>query len=279
MPPKKILGLQKGEVHKEKFDDDSDRFREARGYMVVLGCNLLSCCSLVLYLFGVIDAAGELQCEAIFLIIKGVIEVLTGKFGWALLLHHTAMIGGFLLNQHASMQCWSFITVHQQFVHFPFAIRAAWRLTLPAMGYIKHELSWRRRGLANLFWLTWMFSCGYRTLLITLYSAICLCGPILGFQWQATVGILMALILASLDRNWTKAMWPTKPWPDRRHNAYFHSGTRITFCLGMTFAILALLSDVFPDVLPLWARIVYPGPFHRSTPQCLIETRTLSEAV
>ena len=35
--------LKRGEKHKEKFEDDVDRRKEARGYMIVLACNLLSC--------------------------------------------------------------------------------------------------------------------------------------------------------------------------------------------------------------------------------------------
>ena len=38
--------LKRGEKHKEKFEDDSDRRKEARGYMIVLACNLLSCWAL-----------------------------------------------------------------------------------------------------------------------------------------------------------------------------------------------------------------------------------------
>jgi hypothetical protein len=38
--------LKRGEKHKEKFEDDIDRRKEARGYMVVLACNLLSCWAL-----------------------------------------------------------------------------------------------------------------------------------------------------------------------------------------------------------------------------------------
>ena len=38
--------LKRGEKHKEKFEDDVDRRKEARGYMVVLACNLLSCWAL-----------------------------------------------------------------------------------------------------------------------------------------------------------------------------------------------------------------------------------------
>ena len=40
-------GLKKGETHKERFEDEGERLREARGYLVVLCCNLLSCASLV----------------------------------------------------------------------------------------------------------------------------------------------------------------------------------------------------------------------------------------
>ena len=101
-------------------------------------------------------------------------------------------------------------------------------------------MSWRRRGLINLFWLTWMFSCGYRTVLIIAYSyaaphppcagflvGLLACarrpraepdGPraarrsfaltVDGYSWQPLMGYFFALVLGSLDRAWTKAMWP-----------------------------------------------------------------------
>ena len=158
--------LKKGEVHKEKFDDEAERWAEVRGYLIIFFCNALSCVALLLYATGRIDAKQELQLEILFLLFKCVLEMVTGKFGWELMLHHTAMILGFALNQLPSMQCWAWITVHQQLVHVPFAIRALWRLTLPALGYVKTEFSWRRRGLINVFWISWMLTVGYRTPLI-----------------------------------------------------------------------------------------------------------------
>jgi hypothetical protein len=158
--------LQKGEVHKEKFDDDAERWAEVRGYLIIFFCNALSCVALFLYVIGQIDAKQELQLEILFLVFKCILEMVTGKFGWELMLHHTAMILGFALNQLPSMQCWAWITVHQQLVHVPFAIRALWRLTLPALGYVRTEFSWRRRGLINVFWISWMLTVGYRTPLI-----------------------------------------------------------------------------------------------------------------
>jgi hypothetical protein len=158
--------LKKGEVHKERFEDESERWKEVKGYLIIFFCNALSCVALGLYASGLIDAAQELQMEILFLLFKGVLEVVTGKFGWELMLHHTAMIAGFALNQLPSMRCWAFITVHQQLVHVPFAIRALWRLTLPALGYVRTEFSWRRRGLINIFWITWFLIVGYRTPLI-----------------------------------------------------------------------------------------------------------------
>jgi hypothetical protein len=47
------------------------------------------------------------------------------------------------------MRCWIFVTVHQQFVHIPFALRAAWRLTLPSLGYCVGARSLVRRGVAS----------------------------------------------------------------------------------------------------------------------------------
>jgi hypothetical protein len=68
-------------------------------------------------------------------------------------------------------------------------------------------MSWRRRGLINLFWLTWMFSCGYRTVLIIAYCTVAL-AVVDGYTWQPVMGYFFALVLGSLDRAWTKAMWP-----------------------------------------------------------------------
>ena len=267
--------LKKGEVHKERFEDDSERWREAKGYIVVLLCNLLSCCSLAAYVVGRIDAAAELRWEAAFLVFKCAVEVRTGKFSFELLLHHSAMVLGFFANQHASMRCWVFITVHQQFVHVPFALRAAWRLTLPAMGYIGSETSWLRRGLAKVFWITWMFSCGYRTPLILGYSAFG-AAAFKNFTWQPAVGVACALVLARLDLSWTRAMWPKQPDPNADHEAWFQFGVRAVFFAGLLCAALAVLADVggsapvpAPAPLALWSSLVSPGPFHGSVLRCL----------
>jgi len=258
--------IKRGERHKEKFEDDADRTREVRGYVTVFGVNALSCCALALYFANIISGATELQCEAVFLVIKGTIEVLTGKFGWELLLHHTAMVGGFMFNQHSSMGCWAFVTVHQQLVHFPFALRALWRLTLPAFGYVRSEQSWLRRGLANLFWISWMFIIGYRTTMITCYCTYAYFA--LHMRWQVFVGMSMGLTLALLDRAWTKAMWPKVPWPNPRHNAWFHIGTRLWFALGMLYAFTMIFWDGNPEVLPTLVRDAFDRfhPSYFSTP-------------
>ena len=44
-------------------------------YLTVLCVNLLSCASLALYFGGLLSAGGETECELVFLIMKGVIEV------------------------------------------------------------------------------------------------------------------------------------------------------------------------------------------------------------
>ena len=269
--------LKKSEVHKEKFDSEKEKNKEARGYMIILGCNALSCLALLGYVLGYIDAPAELKLEAIFLVIKGCIEVLTDKFGWQLLLHHTAMVAGFLFNQHPSMACWAFITVHQQFVHFPFAIRAMWRLTLPAFGYVKSEMSWRRRGLINFFWVTWMFNCGYRSALIFGYSAFAVFD--LRWNWQPAIGFLMGMILGNLDRLWTKAMWPKVPWPNPRINAWFHIGTRVWFILGFVFAVLFILSDVAPEKVPFSLRIPMLSWFNTPVLECLGESAKISSSL
>ena len=129
-------------------------------------CNLLSCWSLYRYMRKDIGPAVELQYEIAFLLIKGVVEMFTAKFSWSLLLHHSAMVLGFVFAQHPSITCFAWVVVHQQLVHFPFALRAAWRLTLPALGYIQNELSWRRRFISNFFWMSWMFVIGYRNVLL-----------------------------------------------------------------------------------------------------------------
>merc|ERR1740130_929225 len=224
-------------------------------------------------MWGAIDPRRELVYETVFLVMKAFIELKTGKFGWELLLHHSAMVLGFLFNQHPSMQCWAFITVHQQFVHFPFAIRAMWRLTLPAFGYIKTEMSWRRRGLVNLFWVTWMFSCGYRTTLICAYSTWALIVR-KEMTWQPLFGYFFALVLGSLDWSWTKAMWPKahQVSPVALHEYWFHIGTRLSFLAGFIYGIVALLADVAPDLLPADFQYVYARRDEMSMVQCLAGT-------
>jgi len=259
------LLLKKGEVHKEKFDDDAERRKEVHGYLIIFFCNALSCVALALYVTGQIDAKQELQLEILFLVFKCILEMATGKFGWELMLHHTAMILGFALNQLPSMECWAWITVHQQLVHVPFAIRALWRLTLPALGYVRTEFSWRRRGLINVFWISWMLTVGYRTPLI-------LANCVLGFYgasmlWPAVAGFFMAVTLASLDRSWTKAMWPRPgsaagPSNDSWHLFWFHVGTRSMFVVGFAYACYSVLFDVMPERLP----VAIPYPAHFETP-------------
>jgi len=272
---KKRLGLKKGEVHKEKFEDDAERWKEAQGYMIIFFCNALSCVAVALYLAGLIDPPQELRLEIVFLFVKGVIEVVTGKFSWELLLHHTAMLLGFGFNQASSMRCWAFITVHQQFVHVPFAIRALWRLTLPSLGYISSETSWRRRGLINMFWITWFFIVGYRTSYIVCY---CLNGWFkLKLGWEPAMGMCMAAVLANLDRSWSKAMWPKPgglagPSQLKSHLVWFHVGTRSMFVAGFLFAVLSVVSDVAPEILPSEAlRVRFLPHFSKSTLQCLAE--------
>lgn len=263
--------LKKGEVHKEKFDDDAERWAEVRGYLIIFFCNALSCVALFLYVIGQIDAKQELQLEIVFLVFKCILEMVTGKFGWELMLHHTAMILGFALNQLPSMQCWAWITVHQQLVHVPFAIRALWRLTLPALGYVRTEFSWRRRGLINVFWISWMLTVGYRTPLIL---ANCILGYYgAGMIWPAVAGLSMAVTLASLDRSWTKAMWPRPghmagPNPnDSVHLFWFHVGTRSMFVFGFLFACYSVLYDAMPERLPV--AVPYPAHFARNTLSCM----------
>lgn len=265
--------LKKGEVHKEKFDDEAERWAEVRGYLIIFFCNALSCVALLLYATGRIDAKQELQLEILFLLFKCVLEMVTGKFGWELMLHHTAMILGFALNQLPSMQCWAWITVHQQLVHVPFAIRALWRLTLPALGYVKTEFSWRRRGLINVFWISWMLTVGYRTPLILANCVLGYYGA--GMVWPAAAGVSMAMTLASLDRSWTKAMWPRPghmagPNPnDTWHLFWFHVGTRGMFIFGVVFAFYSVLYDAMPERLPI--AVPYPAHFQRNTLACMAE--------
>ena len=40
---------------------------------------------------------------------------------------------------------------------------------------------------------------------------------------------------------------------------------------GLAAAALAVLGDLRPDVLPVWAAVVFPGPFHGSVRRCLFE--------
>lgn len=274
LKPVNIQKLQAAEKHKEKFEDDAEKRKEARGYMIVFFCNALSCVSLFFYVAGIIDPGQELQFELAFLIFKGIVEIMTGKFSWELLLHHTAMMVGFLFNQHPSMRCWAFITVHQQFVHIPFAIRALWRLTLPAFGYVRTEFSWRRRFLINFFWISWMFTVGYRAPMIVGY---CVNGFVnLGMTWQPAIGLVMAAILGNLDRAWTRAMWPRPgatagPSNRKSHEIWFHVGTRLMFCAGLTYAVLAVVSDVAPDRLPAAVRIPFAPHFSKGVLECLAE--------
>jgi hypothetical protein len=262
--------LKKGEVHKERFEDESERWKEVKGYLIIFFCNALSCVALGLYASGMIDAAQELQMEILFLLFKGVLELVTGKFGWELMLHHTAMIAGFALNQLPSMRCWAFITVHQQLVHVPFAIRALWRLTLPALGYVRTEFSWRRRGLINIFWITWFLIVGYRTPLI---MGHCIIGYTRhGMLYPAIAGALLGLTLASLDRAWTKAMWPKPgsaagPSNDGWHLFWFHVGTRSMFVVGLAFAAYCTLFEAMPQRLPY--PIPYPLHFSTSVHTCI----------
>ena len=241
--------------------------------MIIFACNALSCYALVLYMLGMIDSRRELQYETVFLFLKGGIEVITGKFSWELLLHHTAMIGGFLFNQHPTMRCWAFITVHQQYVHFPFAVRALWRLTLPAFGYFKTE-GWTRRGLVNSFWVQWMWTVGYRTPLIAGYCFFAMVQ--LKWYWQPLVGLLMAAILGKLDVGRTKAMWPKQAYPDKMHQLYFQIGTRATFAAGFGFAISVILTDVAPEYLPGWALVPFWPWFEKPTLQCLADDGRLA---
>ena len=59
----------------------------------------------------------------------------------------------------------------------------------------------------------------------------------------------MAMTLASLDRSWTKAMWPRPghmagPNPnDTWHLFWFHVGTRGMFIFGVVFAFYSVLYD------------------------------------
>ena len=173
------------------------------------------------------------------------------------------MVVGFAANQHASMRCWVFVTVHQQFVHVPFALRAAWRLTNPALGYFGDGTA--RRTLDALFWASWMVSCGYRSLLVFGYCAYCYVR--LGWRWQPAVGVACASTLASLDANWTRAMWPARPAPDAAREARFQRATRAAFFAGAAAAALAVATDVAPALLPAWRGAVeavgcrgVPGP-------------------
>ena len=205
-----------------------------------------------------------------------------GKFSWALLLHHSAMILGFWFNAQPSLQCFSWIVVHQQYVHFPFAIRALWRLTLPKLGYISSELSWRRRFVSNFFWMTWMFVVGYRTPLITFYGLWAAYAvndqnnkPMV---WQGLLTFGFGMIICNLDRLWTIAMWPKKPKPTMLHAFYFHFGARFMFMLGIFSALIVLFAadlevrhPLYPEQLlvPDWAKIRLVGIENHTTLECL----------
>ena len=125
-----MLSFCTKEVHKEKFKDDAERRSVAIGYVIIMVCNGLSVWSLAQYMFNGMPPAVELDYELAFLVIKTIIEMMTNKFSWPLLLHHTAtFIGIAFFSKHEDLQCVTWVVVHQQLVHFPFMVRAAWRLT------------------------------------------------------------------------------------------------------------------------------------------------------
>jgi hypothetical protein len=239
----KFQAARMKEVHKEKFKDDAERRSVAIGYVIIMVCNGLSVWSLAQYMFNGMPPAVELDYELAFLVIKTIIEMMTNKFSWPLLLHHTAtFIGIAFFSKHEDLQCVTWVVVHQQLVHFPFMVRAAWRLTLPALGYNKKLLSYRRRFLSNFFWMSWMFIIGYRTPILWLYASYSAFK--LGLVWQGLLTWVFAAILSNLDRVWTKAMWPKTPKPTMLHEAYFHTGTRLMFVTGLCTAILIFLNDI-----------------------------------
>ena len=231
-----------------------------------------------------ITAKQELNWEVAFLLFKGVCEMYQGKFSWALVLHHTAMMFGFWFNAHPSLQCFSWIVVHQQFVHFPFALRALWRLTLPSLGYIQNEMSWRRRFVSNFFWMSWMFVVGYRTPLITFYGLWAAYAvndqqqrPMV---WQGLATFGFGLVIFNLDRVWTNAMWPKKPKATMLHSFYFHFGARFMFCFGIFSAVVVMFCNsieirnpLYPEeyLVPGWAKIRLTGVENVTTLECIAE--------
>ena len=268
--------LKKHEVHNNTFTNEAERRAIVSGYVIIMVCNLLSCYSLFLYMSRTIAAADELKYEVFFLLFKGVCEMYQGKFSWALLLHHASMIFGFWFNMHASLQCFSWIVVHQQYVHLPFALRAMWRLTLPALGYIESEMSWRRRGVSNFFWMFWMFVVGYRTPLITLYGLFAAYAvndqqghPMV---WQGLLTFFFGLIILNLDRLWTKAMWPKKAKPTMLHAFYFHVGARFMFVAGIFTATCVMFAqDLEFNVVPEFMAIRLTGIDNLTTIECLAQ--------
>lgn len=283
--PGKIYGLAKNkfkaarmkEVHKEKFKDDAERRSVAIGYVIIMVCNGMSVWSLAQYMFNGMPPNVELNYELAFLVIKTIFEMLTNKFSWPLLLHHTATFIGVFYSKHEDLRCFTWVVVHQQVVHFPFMIRAAWRLTLPALGFNKKLLSWRRRFLSNFFWMSWMFIIGYRTPVLWLYSAYSTFK--LGLVWQGMLTWIFAGILTNLDRVWTLAMWPKAPKPTMLHEFYFHAGTRFMFVAGIAMAFLVFFNDIeepglYPSeetqtILPAILKFRLVGHTNRTFLQCL----------
>ena len=278
--------LRKREVHVTEFNTEAERLSIVHGYVVIFLCNFLSCITLALYMLSYMTARQELNWEVAFLLFKGACEMYQGKFSWALVLHHTAMIFGFWFNAHHSLQCFSWIVVHQQFVHFPFALRALWRLTLPSLGYIENEMSWRRRFVSNFFWMAWMFVVGYRTPLITFYGLWAAYAVNDQIQkpmvWQGLTTFGFGLIIFNLDRVWTYSMWPKKSKATMLHSFYFHFGARFMFLFGIFTATVIMFSNElelelrnpwYPDeyLLPSWARIRLAGVENVTTLECLRE--------
>jgi hypothetical protein len=274
--------LRKKEIHITTFNNEKERWNIVMGYIVIMGCNLLSCLSLLMYMTSQISASTELRCEFFFLLFKGACEMYQGKFSWALLLHHSAMILGFWFNMHSSLQCFSWIVVHQQYVHFPFALRALWRLTLPSLGYIENEMSWRRRGVSNFFWMSWMFVVGYRTPLITFYGLYAAYSVNdqnnVPMVWQGLLTFGFGMIILNLDRQWTIAMWPKKAKPTMLHQFYFNIGARFMFAAGVLCATLIMFAQDLDIrhpwyseqlLVPSWARFRLTGIDNLTTLECL----------
>ena len=176
------------------------------GYVIIMILNGMSVWSLTQYMFNGMTPSTELDFELGFLVIKTVVEMATNKFSWPLLVHHTAtFIGIAWFSRREELRCVMWIVVHQQLVHFPFMVRAAWRLTLPALGYNKKLLSYRRRFLSNFFWMSWMFTIGYRTPLMWMYASYSALK--LGLVWQGLLTCVFAGILTNLDR-FGQLLWP-----------------------------------------------------------------------